>query len=60
MGRAPACERYDILDDMQVELALVLEALKVVRDPDLNRDIVRLGFIKDLRIDGAGSRSRSS
>ena len=30
----------------------VLEALKVVRDPDLQRDIVSLGFIKDLKIDG--------
>ena len=28
----------------------VLEALKVVRDPDLNRDIVALKFVKDLRI----------
>jgi ATP-binding protein involved in chromosome partitioning len=37
---------------MAVEQAPVLEALKVVRDPDLNRDIVSLGFIKDLRIDG--------
>ena len=32
--------------------AAILEALKVVRDPDLNRDIVSLGFIKGLRIDG--------
>jgi ATP-binding protein involved in chromosome partitioning len=31
--------------------AAVLDALKVVRDPDLNRDIVSLKFIKDLRID---------
>jgi ATP-binding protein involved in chromosome partitioning len=30
----------------------VLDALKVVRDPDLNRDIVSLKFIKNLRIDG--------
>ena len=30
----------------------MLEALKIVRDPDLNRDIVSLGFIKDLKIDG--------
>ena len=30
----------------------VLDALKVVRDPDLYRDIVELGFVKDLRIDG--------
>src|SRR5450759_5828140 len=43
---------YDILEDMQVEHASVLEALKVVRDPDLNRDIVSLGFIKDLKIEG--------
>jgi len=42
---------YVILDGMQVEPAAVLEALKVVRDPDLNRDIVSLGFIKDLAID---------
>src|SRR3954463_15104047 len=37
---------------MQVEQAAVLEALTVVRDPDLNRDIVSLGFIKDLAIQG--------
>jgi ATP-binding protein involved in chromosome partitioning len=43
---------YDILEDMQVEQRAVLEALKVVRDPDLQRDIVSLGFIKDLKIDG--------
>jgi ATP-binding protein involved in chromosome partitioning len=43
---------YDILEDMQVERGSVLEALKVVRDPDLQRDIVTLGFIKDLTIDG--------
>ena len=32
--------------------ATVLEALRGVRDPDLNRDIVALKFIKNLRIDG--------
>jgi ATP-binding protein involved in chromosome partitioning len=37
---------------MAVEQASVLEALKVVRDPDLNRDIVSLGFVKELRIEG--------
>ena len=37
---------------MQVDSARVLDALKVVRDPDLNRDIVSLGFVKDLTIDG--------
>jgi ATP-binding protein involved in chromosome partitioning len=30
----------------------VLDALKAVRDPDLNRDIVSLKFIKNLTIDG--------
>jgi ATP-binding protein involved in chromosome partitioning len=35
---------------MAVEAASVLEALKVVQDPDLHRDIVSLGFVKDLRI----------
>src|SRR3982750_1976227 len=32
--------------------AAVLQALTAVRDPDLNRDIVSLKFIKKLRIDG--------
>jgi ATP-binding protein involved in chromosome partitioning len=43
---------YDILEDMQVEQTSVLEALKAIRDPDLNRDIVSLGFIKNLKIAG--------
>jgi ATP-binding protein involved in chromosome partitioning len=37
---------------MALEQSAVLDALKVVRDPDLNRDIVSLGFIKNLKIDG--------
>jgi len=37
---------------MQVDQGSVLDALKVVRDPDLQRDIVSLNFIKDLTIDG--------
>ncbi len=32
--------------------AAVLDALRVVRDPDLHRDIVALKFIKNLRISG--------
>src|SRR5438477_3354506 len=35
---------------MAVEQAGVLEALKLVQDPDLHRDIVSLGFVKDLSI----------
>jgi len=31
---------------------VVLDALRVVRDPDLHKDIVALGFVKGLRIDG--------
>src|SRR6476660_6409891 len=36
---------------MPLDQTSVLEALKVVRDPDLNRDIVSLGFIKNLKIE---------
>jgi ATP-binding protein involved in chromosome partitioning len=32
--------------------ASVLDALKVVKDPDLHRDIVGLGFVRDVRVDG--------
>jgi ATP-binding protein involved in chromosome partitioning len=37
---------------MVLEEQTVLDALRVVNDPDLHRDIVSLGFIKDLKIDG--------
>jgi ATP-binding protein involved in chromosome partitioning len=32
--------------------ARILEALKVVQDPDLHKDLVALGMIEDVRIDG--------
>lgn len=32
--------------------ANILEALKIVRDPDLNKDIVSLNFVKDIKISG--------
>ncbi len=32
--------------------AIVLDALRQINDPDLHKDIVALGFIKDLLIDG--------
>jgi ATP-binding protein involved in chromosome partitioning len=35
---------------MAVDQATVLDALKIVQDPDLHRDIVSLGFIRDLAI----------
>jgi ATP-binding protein involved in chromosome partitioning len=34
-----------------VEYAQILEALRTIKDPDLRKDIVTLGFIKDLSID---------
>src|SRR3954447_17698028 len=37
---------------MSVTEATVLAALRAVRDPDLQRDIVSLKFIKGLRING--------
>ena len=30
----------------------ILEALKAVQDPDLHKDIVTLGFVRNLRIEG--------
>src|SRR5437867_3921241 len=37
---------------IQLDQSAVLDALRVVTDPDLHRDIVSLGFVKDLRIEG--------
>jgi ATP-binding protein involved in chromosome partitioning len=37
---------------MGLDSTAVLDALKVVRDPDLNRDIVSLGFVKNLTVEG--------
>lgn len=38
---------------MALTQAQVLDALRVVEDPDLHRDIVSLGFVKDVVIEGA-------
>jgi ATP-binding protein involved in chromosome partitioning len=32
---------------------LILDSLRQIKDPDLHKDIVTLGFVRDLRIDGA-------
>jgi ATP-binding protein involved in chromosome partitioning len=37
---------------MSLTVPIVLEALKVIQDPDLGKDIVTLGFVKDVLIDG--------
>jgi ATP-binding protein involved in chromosome partitioning len=36
----------------QLNEQLILEGLRQIKDPDLHKDIVTLGFIKDLKIDG--------
>src|SRR5262249_4801361 len=38
---------------MSVTQEQVLSALRAVQDPDLHKDIVTLGFVKDVRISGA-------
>ena len=48
----PSESRPDKIALVAITEAAVLEALTAVRDPDLNRDIVSLKFIKNLRIDG--------
>jgi ATP-binding protein involved in chromosome partitioning len=40
----------------QLTESAVLDALKVVTDPDLHQDIVRLGFVKNVDIDGSRVR----
>jgi ATP-binding protein involved in chromosome partitioning len=37
---------------MAIDSSSVLDALRVVSDPDLHKDIVSLGFVKDLVVDG--------
>src|SRR5260370_34332732 len=37
---------------MRLNEYIVLDALRQIQDPDLHKDIVTLGFIKDLNIDG--------
>jgi ATP-binding protein involved in chromosome partitioning len=44
-------ENLSIAMSSSLTEAAVLDALKAVRDPDLNRDIVSLKFVKNLRID---------
>ena len=34
-----------------IDESVVLEALKEIQDPDLHRDIVSLGFVKQVSID---------
>jgi len=43
-------------DKMNITKEQVLEALKNVEDPDLKKDLVTLGMIKDLEVDGKNVR----
>ena len=36
----------------QLNEQLILDGLRQIKDPDLHKDIVTLGFIRDLKIDG--------
>src|SRR5438067_489812 len=38
---------------MSLNENIILDALRQIKDPDLHKDIVTLGFIKDLNIDGS-------
>src|SRR2546421_1214111 len=42
----------------QISEQSVLDALRQIKDPDLHKDIVTLGFIKDLKIEGGDVSSR--
>jgi hypothetical protein len=45
-------------DAQMITEQAVLSALATTQDPDLRRDIVSLGFVKGLRIDGGIGRLR--
>ena len=42
--------------DTPVDSAAVLAALRAVHDPDLHKDIVSLGFVKQVQIEGGTVR----
>ena len=54
--RSTLQSRYGIIEIKknmsQLTPDLILDALRQINDPDLHKDIVTLGFIKDLTIDG--------
>jgi hypothetical protein len=40
---------------MEITLDSAMAALRKVMDPELHRDIVSLGMVKDLRVEGGGA-----
>jgi ATP-binding protein involved in chromosome partitioning len=53
----PQSAFLEIIMSARIDQAAVLDALRVVTDPDLGRDIVSLGFVKQLAIDPSGAVS---
>lgn len=47
---SPAVHTVTLMSQITEEI--ILAALRQIKDPDLHKDIVTLGFIKDLKIDG--------
>ena len=39
-----------IVAAIQIDQSAILEALRAIKDPDLHKDIVSLGFVKDLKV----------
>jgi len=44
--------RFPVNHMTQLNEQLILDSLRQIKDPDLHKDIVTLGFIRDLKIDG--------
>ena len=44
------------MENLSAAEKAVVEALRTVKDPDLGRDIVALGFVKDLKVEGGRAR----
>jgi ATP-binding protein involved in chromosome partitioning len=49
---SPAAQDQENSSMTQISEQNVLDALRQIKDPDLHKDIVTLGFIKDLKIEG--------
>ena len=48
--RVPISYAFSLMTQLNEQL--ILDSLRQIKDPDLHKDIVALGFIRDLKIDG--------
>jgi ATP-binding protein involved in chromosome partitioning len=48
--RMPISYAFSLMNQLNEQL--ILDGLRQIKDPDLHKDIVTLGFIRDLKIDG--------